>query len=102
MLTEEEICQALHASRVVPLAVANPHGPLGLEQLAAAVAAHREHTQSQPSTDRVRRPIELPVQTWEKLQALAATASEAGAPPVSAGELAATIIERYVHDAASS
>lgn len=102
MLTEEEICQALHASRVVSLAVANPHGPLGLEQLAAAVAAHREHTQSHSPTDRVRRPIELPTQTWEKLHALAATTSEAGAPPVSAGELAAAIIERYVHDAASS
>jgi len=102
MLTEEEICRALHASRVVPLAVANPHGPLGLEQLAAAVAAHRELTQSQPPTDRVRRPIELPVQTWEKLRTLAATTSEAGAPPVSAGELAAAIIEQYLLDAASS
>lgn len=102
MLTEGEICQALHASRVVPLAVANPHGPLGLEQLAAAVAAHREQTQSHSPTDRVRRPIELPMQTWEKLQALAATTSESGAPPVSAGELAAAIIERYVQDAASS
>ena len=38
MLSEEEIRQALHASRVVPLAVPKPHGPLGLEQLAAAVA----------------------------------------------------------------
>lgn len=102
MLTEEAIRHALHASRVVPLTVANPHGPLGLEQLAAAVAAHREQIQSHPPTDRVRRPIELPVQTWEKLHALAATASSAGAPPVSAGELAATIIERYVLDAASS
>ena len=36
MLSEEQIRQALHASRVVPLAVARPHGPLGLEQLAAA------------------------------------------------------------------
>jgi hypothetical protein len=51
MLTQEEICRALHASRGVPLAGANPHGPLGLEQLADAVAADREHTQrtlSQP------------------------------------------------------
>jgi len=102
MLTEEEIRQALHASRVVPLAVANPHGPLGLEQVAAAVAAHREDMQSHPPTERVRRPIEFPVQTWEKLHALAVTASEAGARPVSTGELAATIIEQYLMDAASS
>ncbi|HTU93747.1 MAG TPA: hypothetical protein VMF69_26945 [Gemmataceae bacterium] len=67
MRTEEEIRRSLHASRVVPLAVANPHGPLGLEQLAAAVAAQRENTQNHRSTDRVRRPIELRVQTWEKL-----------------------------------
>lgn len=101
MLTEEEIRKALHASRVVPLAVANPHGPLGLEQLAAAVAAHRETIQSQPPRDRVRRPIELPVQTWEKLHALAATATKAGAPPVGTGEIAAAIIEQYLLDAAS-
>jgi len=38
MLTEKDIQEALHARRVVPLAVLNPHGPLGLEQVAAAVA----------------------------------------------------------------
>ncbi|HEY7329795.1 MAG TPA: hypothetical protein VH592_19325 [Gemmataceae bacterium] len=101
MLSEEAIRSALHASRVVPLAVANPHGPLGLEQLAAAVARHREEVQTHPSPDRVRRPIELPVQTWEKLHALAAATARAGAPPISAGELAAAIIEQYVLDAAS-
>jgi hypothetical protein len=34
MLSEVQVRQALHASRVVPLAVAKPCGPLGLEQLA--------------------------------------------------------------------
>ncbi len=101
MLTEEAIRRALHASRVVPLAVANPHGPLGLEQLAAAVATHREAAHAQPQPERVRRPIELPVQTWEKLHALAAATSRAGTSPVSAGELAAAIIEQYVLDAPS-
>ena len=101
MRTEEAIRRALHARRVVLLAVANPHGPLGLEQLAAAVAAHREAAQDQPPAERVRRPIELPVQTWEKLHALAAATSRAGTFPVSAGELAAAIIEQYVLDAAS-
>jgi hypothetical protein len=38
MLSEEEIRQVLHASSVVPLAVAGPQGPLGLEQLAVAVS----------------------------------------------------------------
>ena len=97
MLTEEAIRSALHASRVVPLTVANPHGPLGLEQLAAAVAA----TRTNPAPERVRRPIELPVRTWEKLHALAAASSQAGASPVTAGELAAAILEQYVSDTAS-
>jgi hypothetical protein len=38
MLDENEIRRALRAGRVVPLHVPNPHGPLGLEQLSAAVA----------------------------------------------------------------
>jgi hypothetical protein len=101
MPTEEAIRRALHASRVVPLGVANPHGPLGLEQLAAAVATLRDAAQARPLPGRVRRPIELPVQTWEKLHALAAATSRAGSPLVSAGELAAAIIEQYVLDTAS-
>src|SRR5271165_6483411 len=101
MLSEGSIRRALHASRVVPLSVANPHGPLGLEQLAAAVARQREAAQAPPQAERVRRPIELPVETWEKLHALAAAASRAGTTPVSASELAATIIEQHVHDAPS-
>jgi hypothetical protein len=101
MLTEEAIRRALHASRVVPLEVANPHGPLGLEQLAAAVEAHRQAAQTQTQPERVSRPIELPLRTWEKLRDLAAASSQAGTHPVSAGELAAAIIEQYVGDAAS-
>jgi hypothetical protein len=101
MLTEEAIRQALHASRVVPLAVANPHGPLGLEQLAAAVAAHRQAAQPHAQVDHVRRPIDLPLRTWEKLHALAAATAQDGTPSVSTSELAAAIIEKYVLDAAS-
>jgi hypothetical protein len=41
MLTEDEIRDALHASRVVPLQTTSPHGPLGLEQLAEEVTAVR-------------------------------------------------------------
>jgi hypothetical protein len=101
-LTEEIIRYVLHASRVVPFAVANPHGLLGLEQLASAVVAHRADTQNYPPTDRVRRPIVLPVRTWEKLHTLADTDSQASPRPASAGEIAAATIEQYLLDAASS
>jgi hypothetical protein len=58
MLTEEAIRRALHANRVIPLAVVNSHGPLGLEQLAAAVAANRQDAPIHPQADRVRRLID--------------------------------------------
>lgn len=94
MLSEQEIAQALHAARVLPLRVANPHGPLGLEQLAAAVA--RGAASSQPEQPRVRRPIELPLQTWEKLDRLATVTSAATATRITPGDLVAAIIEQYV------
>jgi hypothetical protein len=92
VLTEEEIRRALHADRVIPIGVVSPHGPLGLEQLAAAVAALRKSV----PPGRVRRPIELPVHTWERLRELAAATSQTGSSPITAGDLAATIIEQYV------
>ncbi len=57
MLSEEQIREALYASRVVPLAVAKPHGPLGLEQLAAAVS--RVNPALGTGSPRVRGPIAL-------------------------------------------
>jgi hypothetical protein len=99
MLTEEAIRQALHACRVVPLAVTNPNGPLGLEHLAAVVATLRDAAVPGRRPGRVRRPIELPVETWEKLHALAAATSRTTPSPVSASEVAAAIIEQYVVDA---
>jgi hypothetical protein len=63
MLSEEEIRQAVHASRVVPLAVAKPHGPLGLEQLAAAVA--RVNPALGSDSPPVRRPIALDHEMWK-------------------------------------
>jgi hypothetical protein len=54
MLSEEQIRQALHASRVVPLAVIKPHGPLSLEQLAAAV--YRVNPALGSGDPRARRP----------------------------------------------
>ena len=94
MLSEEQIRQALHASRVVPLAVARPHGPLGLEQLAAAVS--RVNPALGSGSPRVRRPIALTMQTWEKLEQLAETAAQTTSQPVTASQVAAAIIEQYV------
>lgn len=97
MLTDQEIQEALHATRVVPLAVPNPHGPLGLEQLAAAVARVLEPPEE--SSQQIRRPISLSVETWEKLKqlALAQTTSR----PVSASQIATAIIEQFVGTSAA-
>ncbi len=87
MLTDHEIPQALKASRVVPVATANPHGPFGLAQLAAEVASLR-----QPATVT----IPLRAETWAKLQHLAEAEGEAAARPVTVAEVAAAIVERFV------
>jgi hypothetical protein len=96
MLTENEIQRALRASRVVPLGVENPHGPLGLEQVAEAVARLRGEDTPVSAPARVRRPIELTVQTWEKLDHLAHATAQATSRPVSASEVAAALLERLV------
>jgi hypothetical protein len=92
MLTEKEIKQALHASRVVPLYVRNPHGPLGLEQLATTVARIADSPVPLPDDGRVRRPIALSVRAWQKLQQLAETTAR----PVNASDVATAIIEQFV------
>jgi hypothetical protein len=89
MLTQEQIQQALHAGRVVPVVVSNPHGPLGLEQLAEAVA----RLQQSPLVDREERPLALRHDTWEKLEELARKASQSASPPLTAADLAAAILE---------
>ena len=87
MLTDREIQQALRASRVVPLTTTNPHGPLGLAQLTAEVA-------------RIGGPasvtIPLRAETWAKLQHLAEVEGQATARPLTAADVAAAIVERYV------
>jgi hypothetical protein len=94
VLSEEQIRQALHAGRVVPLAVAKPHGPLGMEQLAAAVS--RVNPARGSGAPRVRRPIALDHETWEKLEQLAETAAQTTSQPVTASQVAVAIIEQYV------
>lgn len=93
MLSEEQMKQALHAHRVVPLGVANPHGPLGLEQLAEAVS---RLTGTEPNQPRVQRPIALPTDTWRKLDELARHARQDHPQNISASDVAAAILEQAV------
>jgi len=46
MLSADEIKQSLHASRVLPLSAAKPHGPLELFQLVAEVSCINLSTES--------------------------------------------------------
>ncbi len=96
MLTIEEIQQALHARRAVPLPPGNYHGPLGLERLAAVVAQLGGPGGSSADGDRVRRAIELDVNTWEKLDQLAQATGQPAGRPVTASQIAAAIIEQFV------
>ena len=94
MLTEDQMAQALRASRVVTLPALNPHGSLGLEQLAEIVAQLTNTATAR--RERVRRPIALPLETWEKLDELARAATPANAPPLTASALAAVLLEQAV------
>lgn len=94
MLSEEQIRQALHASRVVPLSVEKPHGPLGLEQLAAAVA--RINPSLGAGDLRVCRPVALDYETWERLDQLAGATAQKTSQHVTASQVAAAIIEQFV------
>jgi hypothetical protein len=96
MLTQDEIRQALHASRSVPLGVANPHGPLGLEHLAAAVEqlrAGRTPCQDEPH---MKRTVELSEATWARLDQLAKKTAKTTAQSVTASQVAEAILAQYV------
>ena len=94
MLSEQEIQTALHASRVVPIGVENPHGPLGLMHVAQIVA----QLQSGGSTreKKIVRPLEVPIETWLKLEQLAEAATKTAARPVSVSEVAIAILQNHV------
>ena len=94
MLHEDQIAQALHASRIVALPALNTHGPLDLEHL-VEIVSHHLRGETEPS-ERVQRPIALPVETWEKLDQLARAASRSNAPPLTASALAAALLEQAV------
>lgn len=93
MLSEQEIKQALRASRVAPISVSNPHGPFGLEQLACAVGDLRKTAVESKVIH-----SDIPVDTWNKLAELANAASKNSARPVSVSEVAAAILQHYVSD----
>jgi hypothetical protein len=96
MLSEEEIRRALNASRVIPLDVRNPHGPLGLEELAATVKRRLADGELNSVEERVRRAIDLPAETWARLDQLATETSRATSSRVRPSDLAASIIEEYL------
>src|SRR5579884_1290486 len=96
MLTEKDIQRALHADRVVTLPVPNPHGPLGLEQLASAVARITGAPGQQSQQPLVRRAISLSVEVWNKLDQLAQTTTRRSARAVTASEIATAIIEQFM------
>jgi hypothetical protein len=97
MFNDQEIRDALHASRVVAVPVPNPHGPLGLEQSAEAVV--RATAAPERPADSVQRTLTLPVATWEKLDVLARTANMAGSRRLSASDVAAALIEQAIMSA---
>jgi hypothetical protein len=90
MLSETDIQTALHASRVVPVPVANPHGPLGLEHLAACL--QRIVPAGQDDGRQVRCPITLPLDTWQKLAAMARELEKRQSRPVAPSDLAAALV----------
>lgn len=95
MLSEQEIKQALRASRVTPMPIANPHGPFGWEQLAHSLASYLGNN---GSASKVVKSLEIPAETWQKLEQLADDAARTEARPVSVSEVAAAILQHYVAD----
>jgi hypothetical protein len=93
MLSEQEIKQALRASRVVPMSVPNPHGPIGWQHLAHSMA---RFLQDDARTTKVAHTLEMPAETWQKLEQLADEASKVEARPVSASDVATAILRHYV------
>jgi hypothetical protein len=90
MMSENEIQKALKAARVVPLSTTNPHGPLGLEKLAAEVAAIRGE-QRFPAVV-----VPLAPETWDRLQRLALAERGTRPEPVTTADLVRGIVEQYL------
>jgi hypothetical protein len=100
MLSQEEIQRALHASRVVPVGVPNPHGPLGLEELAGAV--EQIMTGKSAEQTQIQRPISLPVEAWTKLDSLAQEIGKKQSQRITASELATALVLQGLNAAEQS
>ena len=94
MLSEQQIKKGLHASRVLPIPVASPHGPLGLEHVAQIVAQIQSGNEAHDK--KVVPPLEVPLETWLKLEQLAAAATKTAARSVTVSEVAIAILQQYV------
>ena len=82
----EGVCKPPHSKKL--------NGPLGLEQLAAAVS--RVNPALGSGDPRIRRLVALNQATWEKLEQLAETAAQTTSQHVTASQVAAAIIEQFV------
>lgn len=96
MLSEDQIRDALHATRAIPVDVPNPHGPFGLEQLAETLARAGVGIAAGTLPDRVERPLSLPFSTWKKVEDLARSVSASGQRRVTASELITALIEKSI------
>lgn len=94
MLSRDEIQSALGATRVVPVNVKNPHGPLGLEQLSAAV--RQLDDRSSAEINQIQRSISLPLETWEKLDHLAHELTERSSRPITAIDVATSLVVQAI------
>lgn len=90
MLSRDEIQTALRASRVVPLKVKNPHGPLGLDQLAETVEQLVERRSAE--SNQIQRSISLPLETWQKLDDLAHKLTQDASRQVTASDVATSLV----------
>lgn len=90
MLSRDEIQIGLGASRVVPLKVKSPHGPLGLEQLAETIEQLVDRRSAE--TNQIQRSISFPLETWQKLDALAHKLTQDAARHVTASDVATSLV----------
>lgn len=90
MLSENEIQEALNASRVVPLTTRNPHGPLGLNQIAAEVGGVRGENPAASVT------IPLRPDLWAKLQRLVEAERATGLSAKTPTDFVRGIVEGYL------
>ncbi|HUG69301.1 MAG TPA: hypothetical protein VMM76_16235 [Pirellulaceae bacterium] len=90
MLIRDEIQIALGASHMVPLRAKSPRGPMGLEQLAETVEQLVDRRSAE--THQIQRSISFPLETWQKLDALAHKLTQDAARHVTASDIATSLV----------